>query len=268
MRDPKTVPFGDFAEAVLARCLARPRTVEGYRTWIGHVEPRLGAIPVGKITEAHIEEALAEARVRGLSEKSLANLLGAIRKVLRKAGSHAADGMRVAVPAPDVRPLAACEAMQLRQALRPGLPADDAILALLGSGLRLAELERLQPRDWDGKVARVVSRPGAATKSGRARNVEVASYARDAVWRLVLSGMPARRTLRRQLDRRCREAGIPRIRVHDLRHTRVTLLLLGGVPLRYVSEVVGHHDPSYTIRVYGHLTGATPEERAAWADAA
>jgi integrase len=34
---------------------------------------------------------------------------------------------------------------------------------------------------------------------------------------------------------RC-DAGLPRIRYHDLRHTHATLLLTAGVPLKVVSE--------------------------------
>lgn len=270
MRDPKTIPFRDYAEAVLARSLARPQTVEGYHTWIGHTLHRLGSLPVGKITEDHLREVLADARRKGLSEKSLANLLGCVRMVLRQAGSTAADKLRIAVPDPDVRPLGAREAERLRAVLVQGEACDDAILALLGSGLRLAELERLRPQDWAPETgqARVASLRGAATKSGRTRVVDVAMYAWGAVERLLVEGMPARRTLRRRLERQCARAGVPRVRVHDLRHTRLTLLLLAGAPVLYVGGQAGHHDPAYTMRVYGHLIVAPPEERRRWADAA
>jgi integrase len=268
MRDPKTIPFGDYAEAVLARSLARPQTVIGYRTWIGHALHRLGNLQVGKISEDHLREVLADARRAGLSEKSLANLLGCLRMVLRQAGSPAADRLRIAVPDPDVRPLGAQEVERLRAVLVPGEACDDAILALLGSGLRLAELERLRPQDWTEGQARVASQRGAATKSGRARVVDIATYAWEAIDRLLSRGMPARRTLRRHLERRCRQASIPRVRVHDLRHTRLTLLLLAGAPLLYVGSQAGHHDPAYTMRVYGHLVAAPLETRRRWADAA
>lgn len=268
MRDPKSIPFGDYAEAVLARSLARPQTVSGYHTLIHHTLSRMGSIPVGKITEDHLREVLADARRNGLSEKSLANILGCVKMVLRQAGSSAASKLRISVPDPDVRPLSSKEAGQLRQVLVPGDVCADAILALLGSGLRLAELERLRPQDWGEGRATVASQRGAATKSGRSRVVDVATYAWGAVDRLLVSGMPARRTLRRRLERRCQQALIPRIRVHDLRHTRLTLLLLAGAPVLYVGNQAGHHDPAYTMRVYGHLIAAPPEERRRWADAA
>jgi integrase len=54
--------------------------------------------------------------------------------------------------------------------------------------------------------------------------------------------------------RLCGVAGVPRIRVHDLRHTCATLLLANGVPLALVSKVLRHSQVSITIDLYGHLT--------------
>ena len=54
--------------------------------------------------------------------------------------------------------------------------------------------------------------------------------------------------------RLCEAANVPRIRVHDLRHTCATLLLAGGVPLALVSKVLRHSQVSITVDLYGHLT--------------
>ena len=268
MKNPKTLYFRDWAEVVLARSLARPQTVHGYRSWVAHAEPHIGSVPVGKITSDHIEEVLAAGRAAGLSPKSLSNMLGCLRHILRRAGSTAGAGLRVRVPDPDRRPLGVSEAGQLRLALVPGQPCDDAVLALLGTGLRLAELERLRPRDIVDGGLHVSCTDAGATKSGRARIVDPADYALPAIQRLLASGMPARRTLRRRLDQLCLDACVPRIRVQDLRHTRFTLLLLAGVPALYVCAQAGHHDPSYTMKRYGHVVVASPEERARWSGAA
>ena len=46
-------------------------------------------------------------------------------------------------------------------------------------------------------------------------------------------------------------AGLPRsVRFHDLRHTCATLLLSKGVPVKVVSEMLGHGDVSITLAVY------------------
>lgn len=48
-------------------------------------------------------------------------------------------------------------------------------------------------------------------------------------------------------------AGLPRIRLHDLRHTHATLLLKAGVPIKVVSERLGHASPAFTMSVYQHV---------------
>ncbi|GAB3674391.1 tyrosine-type recombinase/integrase [Angustibacter aerolatus] len=51
----------------------------------------------------------------------------------------------------------------------------------------------------------------------------------------------------------CREAGVPRVRLHDLRHTCVSLLLTLGVNPRVVMEIVGHSALEMTMNVYAHV---------------
>lgn len=51
----------------------------------------------------------------------------------------------------------------------------------------------------------------------------------------------------------CDLAGVPRVRLHDLRHTCVSMLLYLGVPLRVVMEIVGHSALEMTMNVYGHV---------------
>ncbi|MGW4426662.1 site-specific integrase [Streptosporangium sp. NPDC004631] len=47
-------------------------------------------------------------------------------------------------------------------------------------------------------------------------------------------------------------AGIGAVRLHDLRHTCVSLLLDLGVPPHTVREIVGHSDIQVTMAIYAH----------------
>ena len=55
------------------------------------------------------------------------------------------------------------------------------------------------------------------------------------------------------------------MRVHDLRHTYVSLALQRGVPLMVVSRQLGHASIAITADTYGHLApDATREAAEAW----
>ena len=53
-----------------------------------------------------------------------------------------------------------------------------------------------------------------------------------------------------------RAAELPRVRLHDLRHTFASLLIEGGVSLKVVSEALGHSTISVTADVYSHVSAS------------
>ena len=52
--------------------------------------------------------------------------------------------------------------------------------------------------------------------------------------------------------RMARQAGLARIRLHDSRHTALSLMEKSGVPISIISKWAGHCDPSFTYRTYVH----------------
>jgi integrase len=54
-------------------------------------------------------------------------------------------------------------------------------------------------------------------------------------------------------DRTVAKLVIPPISLHDLRHTHATLLLKAGVPVKVVSERLGHANAAFTMTVYQHV---------------
>lgn len=56
---------------------------------------------------------------------------------------------------------------------------------------------------------------------------------------------------------------LPRIRLHDLRHTHATILLKEGVPVKVVSERLGHADPAFTMKTYQHVLPGMQSDAAA-----
>ncbi|MGW4291675.1 tyrosine-type recombinase/integrase [Micromonospora chersina] len=46
---------------------------------------------------------------------------------------------------------------------------------------------------------------------------------------------------------------LPKVRLHDLRHTAATLLLAQGVPARVLMELLGHSQIGVTMNIYSHV---------------
>jgi len=71
------------------------------------------------------------------------------------------------------------------------------------------------------------------------------------------------RSLTRSFARLVEAAGLPRIRLHDLRHTHATLALQAGIHPKVVQERLGHATISITLDVYSHAIPAMQEAAAA-----
>lgn len=68
------------------------------------------------------------------------------------------------------------------------------------------------------------------------------------------SGVPIHpHSISQTFERIARRADVRVIRLHDLRHTHGTLLIAAGVPVKVVSERLGHGHPAFTIETYQHV---------------
>lgn len=65
-----------------------------------------------------------------------------------------------------------------------------------------------------------------------------------------------------------KKAGISEeVRMHDLRHTYAMLTLASGTDVKTLQENLGHHDPGFTLRQYGHASKKMRTDAAARMDA-
>ena len=58
--------------------------------------------------------------------------------------------------------------------------------------------------------------------------------------------------LHREMDRGCKQTGVKRIRIHDLRHSHISLLIDMGFTALAIADRVGHESVDITYR-YAHL---------------
>lgn len=63
----------------------------------------------------------------------------------------------------------------------------------------------------------------------------------------------------RLLARHAKQAGLERIRLHDLRHSHASMLIQAGVPAIAIAERLGHKNAQTTLRVYAHLYQSTKD---------
>jgi len=57
-----------------------------------------------------------------------------------------------------------------------------------------------------------------------------------------------------EFGRILRQAGLPKIRLHDSRHTTLSLMEKAGVPISIISRWAGHYDAAFTMRTYVHAS--------------
>ncbi len=142
---------------------------------------------------------------------------------------------------------------------RHHLPA----LVLEGTGMRVGELE-LTWADVDEPRGRWRVSAGTS-KTGRTRWVQVPPELFAAVCELVARDdrTPERRVFlgfgadrfRTALTRACTAAGVPHFSPHDLRHRRISLLHLAGVPWARIGEHVGQRSLRVSADTYTHVLG-------------
>jgi integrase len=136
------------------------------------------------------------------------------------------------------------------------------LLVLDATGMRVGELEALTWGDVDEPRGRWrVSK--AVAKTGRGRWVSVAPVLFAAVGELcprddrhpdrrVFENVTADR-LRTAISRACTAAGVTVFSPHDLRHRRISLLHLAGVPWATIGQGVGQRDLAVTANTYTHV---------------
>lgn len=144
-------------------------------------------------------------------------------------------------------------------------------LFLLSTGARLNEA--LQAR-WDqiDRQSRVWRIPATNSKSKRIRSVPLNDSALAILKQLDTEGKfdclfvnleteNAYTTIYKVWLRLRKEAGVPHLRIHDLRHQYASFLVNSGRTLFEVQQILGHSDPKVTQR-YSHLSSKSLQDAA------
>ena len=136
-----------------------------------------------------------------------------------------------------------------------------AIRLLLLTGCRKSEILTLRWSDYrEGRLFLRDSKTGPRTVwLSRPARAILDGIARAGRWVFPASGGAAPRSADwlERFWRECRaEAGIPDVRIHDLRHTHASIALRQGATVLAIATLLGHADPQTTLK-YTHPADAT-----------
>jgi len=127
--------------------------------------------------------------------------------------------------------------------------------------LKQPKTSRCRTLRLDGITIAVLEQRGRAQERDRADAVEWRDH-----WNLVFTHTDGRHLdpvrVTHAFRRAVLDAPVPRVRLHDLRHTHATLLLQAGVPVKVVSERLGHAQISLTLDIYAHVLPAMDADAA------
>jgi integrase len=267
--------------------LVRRGTVVAYaRRLERHVLPRLGDRRLDQIDVDDVTKLIADLRRRGYAGSTISCVLVPLSRLL----GHAVR--RGLIEANPIRKLDRTERPHIERREQPVLnrdeigrllaaapPAHRTLLATaILSGLRQSELLGLHWRDIDF-AREVIHVRRALDRQRREAPPKTPHAVRDVVLMPALAqallehrdesqfrelddyvfttrtGTPlhSSKVSPQALRPALKEAGLPPIRWHDLRHTFASLLIAGGANITFVSRQLGHSSSHITLQVYAHL---------------
>jgi integrase len=266
-------------------------TYAGYERAVRHATRHLGDIPLQQLyAELRASGGRYKDPKRARETRPLATgTVRAVHAVLSKAFNEAIElGLLAANPATRAKPprvtananIESWTAEEVHRFLN--FVRDDPLAAVwrlaAATGMRRGELVGLRWEDVEFERAVLVVRRTrtmakrtvvtTTPKNGRPRVIDLDSDSLEALARLRAESEPSDHDLvvrapdgsplhpdrlSELFSKLVRDSGLRPIRLHDLRHTHASLLLKAGVPLKVVSERLGHADPAFTMRVYQHV---------------
>jgi integrase len=286
----------------------RGKTYSDYAAMLRrYIRPAIGTRILASLSPLEIQSAYQIMIDRKLSARTVrythAVLRAAIRQAIRWQLLLSDPTQGVQIPSPRCREMSVLNTDQARSFLRAAAhsPQECLFALALTTGMRPSEYLALCWRDidWDRgtvSVVRSLHRHDGQwtftdTKRARSRRiVKLQTWVFDLLKKLregtrssavsdsafadliftTARGEPINEEylVKKHFKPLLREAGLPNIRLYDLRHTSATLALAVGVAPKVVSEQLGHASAAFTLDTYSHVLPHMQEEAAAKMEAA
>ena len=308
--DPTKMSVAEYLEHWLTvdidRRVARKTAVRHRQIVQRQIAPRIGNVPVRKLTPTHIEAFEAQLQQDGYvkgrkaGQGLTAQTVLHVHRTLSQALAHAVNAgvlfknpaEQVKPPRPPRREIAILTKPEVATLLHAAGPLYLPVLVAVTTGMRRGELLGLRWSDIDLKAARLTVNQSLERLKGKttfkspkthgsrrtitlpALTVEALREHRSAKPRigageLVFShdGIPwDPDSLTKAFDRLVQATGVRRITFHGLRHTHISHQLMDGVHVKVVSEQAGHANVSITLSVYAAFVPTLQDDAAAGVD--
>ena len=271
----------------------REKSYQSYESLLRrYIRPMLGERILSAVTPLDVQDAYQKMIDRGLSSRTVRYTHSVLRSAIRQAIrwrlllQDPTDGVQL--PRLGRREMRVLTAEQSRIFLSAALKTHygSVFAVALTTGMRPSEYlaVKWQDVDWGRgtvSVVRTLERASglwrfAETKRARSRRIiklqdwvletlkdlqgatrQSDGYSWPAAAELIFTTPAGRPIHSDKLAKRFKailcQAGLPMIRLYDLRHTAATLALAAGVPPKVVAEQLGHASAAFTLDVYSHL---------------
>jgi integrase len=237
------------------------------RTSVGRALPIIGDRPINEVEPHDVAALVAQLHCEGVAVSYLRKVIQAVAMTLDHAGvkpNPARDKVIVRMPrseGDEVNPPTAEHVVAVYRLLpaRHRLP----LLFLDWSGARVSAIDLTLVSDYDEPRRRVRLR-AKTTKTRRALWIDLPDVLADELERQLgpredrdpgagLFADSGADALRTAIAKACKATGVPLFSPHDLRHRRISLLHLRGVPWARIGEFVGQRNLAVTANTYSHV---------------
>jgi integrase len=241
-------------------------TRDQHRIQLDKLLPLIGSRRIDTLKAQDFIDVVAQLHANGTARETIRKTLGAGAMALDHAGvsPNPARDRSIKLPREEPEQINPPSAADVEKAFRR-IPAKHrlALLWLDWSGARVSSIDHTLVSDYDQSRKRVRLR-ASTTKTRRALWVELHPVLAEAIE----ATLPHRRfrdenarlfadsgadALRTAIAKACKAEGIALWSPHDLRHRRISLLHLCGVPWARIAEFVGQRDLTVTANVYSHV---------------
>jgi integrase len=293
-RRASSLTLGQYLPEWLEVCRGRlrPKTFDAYALCAHRVDLQLGRVPLVRLNPMIIQSAYARLEAGGLSPRTVFQTHAVLHRALDQAqhwGLVKSNPTElVAPPRPHQKEMTALSAAQLAILLTTSRGTRwHSLWVVLGTaGLRIGEALGLKWQDLDLETGRLQVKRAlqrqkgnglvfVAPKTPRSRRlIHLSGVAIEALGeqRQHVSGemifpnlngdLQESSSVTAALKVALSRAGLPRIRVHDLRHTTASVLLEAGTHPKLVQDLLGHSTVALTLNTYSHFTSGLSREAA------